>query len=92
MKKSMLTRVAAVTGAAAIAISGATGVAGAQEAPEAPEASGSIPTSNLGSLENTPINQLVNDPEQFFQTSLLVPGSIVLGSLCFASMSNCNVT
>ena len=89
MKKSILTRVAAVTGAAAIAISGATGVAGAQEAPEA---SGSIPTSNLGSLENTPINQLVNDPEQFFQTSLLVPGSIVLGSLCLASMSNCDVT
>lgn len=86
MSKRMITRAAAVAGAAAIAISGAAGVASAEEAP-----GGSIPVSTLGSLENTPINQLITDPEQFFQTSLLVPGSIVLGSLCFASMASCDV-
>lgn len=86
MRKSALARAVAVTGAAAIAFSGAIGTASAQAAP-----AGSIPVSTLGSLENTPINQLITDPEQFIQTSLLVPGSIVLGSLCFASMASCDV-
>ena len=84
MRNRILIRTATVGAAAALAISGAAGVAGAQEAP-----AGSIPTSTLGSLEHTPINQLINDPEQFFQTSLIIPGSLVLGSVCLVSSSYC---
>ena len=78
-KKSMFTRVAAVTGAAAIAISGATGVAGAQEAPAA-----------TGSINSASVEQLQRDANGLVQNSISIAAIPFVAPFMLLSMAVCN--
>lgn len=90
LKKSVLARVAAVAGAAALSISGFAGVANAQNVaePDYPSA-GELSLQSIQGGSET-FEFIVNNPEQSLHSSARLVSSVTFGGICYAFASLCS--